>query len=250
MLDRSRAMGLVGYLLPASAVLVLAVSIFLGMTLARAGNGGRVVEIVLEPSTTQAAPAAIPIGATEDFTVRVITNGASVAGVTLSMTFESPYLEVVDAVPGGLVQIASHPDNPLTLIALPHSADNTRGTITFNAVAPLGTPGTSDDFNLAIITFRAKNNPTTAGDPTKVMFLVNNGDETSVSSAGALLLKNTGDFPGAWIDSQRVTEIEIEDAAYVATPRTMAVGSTEDFDVSVLTHGVQPSPTSKPTPAP
>ena len=65
----------------------------------------------------------------------------------------------------------------------------------------MGNASTADaDFDLARITFRAKGPLTSVGFPTEVVFLVFSGDETQVSKSGQLLLKNTSDFTGAFIE--------------------------------------------------
>ncbi len=136
-------------------------------------------------------------GTTGDFTVRVITSGVEVTGVSLSIKFNPQSLEVVDADPSTPdVQIQPHPQNPLNQFTFDNVADNTNGTIIFTvAKAP---PGPTADFNLALVTFRAK--VETGSNPAQVVFVVDEkGNETSASRAGKLLLKDIADFPGTCV---------------------------------------------------
>ena len=155
----------------------------------------------MDPLTTNMTP-----GDTTDFTVRVLPNGEMVQAVSLSIWFDTQLLEVVDTdfrptKPG--VQIRSHPDNPLSDFTIDNLADNIGsggiGTINFTMGSQIGT---SDDFNFAIITFRAKES-TPLGNPTDVVFKVDptlQHSETAVSRSGIpQLLTNTSDFTGATI---------------------------------------------------
>ncbi len=97
MFSRRRAMTLVKFLLPPSALLLLALSILFGVALAQP-SATPVAEIVMISATTQAAPEAMAPGSTADFAVRVLgVPGVEVTAVQLSMTFDTRFLEVVDA---------------------------------------------------------------------------------------------------------------------------------------------------------
>ena len=148
MLSKSQAKRLAKYLLPPSVLLAIALSVLLGIALAQPSSQNRVVEIVMLPSsgatptsalpTTMVDPEVVDSGDTVDFIVRVLPNGELVQAVSLSMTFETQFLEVVDTdfrptKPG--VQIQSHPGNPLTDFTIDNIADNIGsggiGTINF-----------------------------------------------------------------------------------------------------------------------
>ena len=242
MLSKSQAKRLAKYLLPPSVLLAIALSVLLGIALAQPSSQNLVVEIVMLPSsgatptsalpTTMVDPEVVDSGDTVDFIVRVLPNGELVQAVSLSMTFETQFLEVVDTdfrptKPG--VQIQSHPGNPLTDFTIDNIADNIGsggiGTINFTMGSQIGASG---DFNFAIITFRAKENAP-SGSPTEVVFRVDptsQHSETAVSRSGIpQLLLNTTDFPGAWISVvNRPVEIEmlpvIQGASAVLEPST------------------------------
>ena len=152
------------------------------------------------PSSAGDAPKEIPPGETLEFTVQLLPLGEEVTGFNLSMTFAAQFLEVLDSDPDRMgVQIASHPDNPLSLV-LTNRVDNDKGRITFAAGSLPGSAELiSGAVNLAVITFMAKDVPTTPGSPTEVVFLVDNGRETAISKSGKQLLENTSNFTGAWI---------------------------------------------------
>ena len=158
----------------------------------------------MEPPSTASAPVAMAPGSTIDFTVKVLTPGVEVAAITLSIRFEPEFIEVVDAVPITFVpgvQIQAHPETPFPsgvsgVFTIDNEADNTKGTIRYTVG---GITPASATFNLAIISFRAKETPTPVGSPTEVVFLVSADRETQVSKSGKLLLKNTEDFTGAFI---------------------------------------------------
>ena len=136
-------------------------------------------------------------GSSREFIVRVLTHDVEVVAITLSISFDPLYLGVTDSdtrpfAPG--VQIQSHPENPLTWFIVENVADDTNGTIRYTAGSenPVST-----DFNLAVITFKAKGVPTPSGEPTRVVFIVRNGDETVAAKSGQQLLNTKEDFIGA-----------------------------------------------------
>ena len=96
MISRVGALG-VKRLLPVAVLLVAALSVAIGLSLAMADN--RVVEIVLAPNTTKPAPITLAQGNTQAFAARVITHGEGISTVTLSLMFNPNFLEVVDANP-------------------------------------------------------------------------------------------------------------------------------------------------------
>ncbi len=156
---------------------------FTGAFIEISGGAQGAAQIVMVPDTTQAAPQQMIPGATTDFTVRVLPNGAEVTAVQLSMAFDARFLEVVDSLPQtGGVQIGPHPGSPFPSpidgFTLDNVVDNINGTIRY-AVGN-ATP-VSGDFDLATISFRAKAGPTTAGSPTEVVFRVTDGDDTAIS---------------------------------------------------------------------
>ena len=82
--------------------------------------------------------------------------------------------------------------------------DNTNGTIIYVAGVPLPVNtsdpvAVSDDFDFAVITFKANESSTPPSSPTEVVFLVKNGDHTQASTSGAALLSTTKDYTGAFI---------------------------------------------------
>ena len=161
----------------------------------------------MEPAGTASAPVPMASGDTIDFTVKVLTAGVEIKAVQLSMTFDTRFLEVVDAVPSPFVpgvQIQPHPETPFPagvagFFTLDNEADNATGIIRYTVG---GTTAAAADFDLAIITFRAKDELTLAGIPTKVVFVVQDGKDTAVSKSGALLHKAMEDFTGAFISIQ------------------------------------------------
>ena len=190
----------------------------------------------------QPADRNMSIRTTADFTVRVLTNDTEVTGVTLSMSFNPQFLEVVDKAGNPAGQIQPHPDTLLTGVPSVNQVDSTNGTILFTvgSAAPV-----SSNFNLANVTFRAKDTATPAGVPTKVVFVVRDDDETRVSnSTSTLLLNNTSDYTGTRISiDELVVEIVMLSATTrevtgQAEPERISQGSTVDFTVRVLTHGV------------
>ena len=252
MSSRSRAMTLVKFLLPPSALLLLALSIFLGIALAQPAGQGAAQIVMVPPTTgvptTPQTPQVMPPGSTGDFIVRVLTPGVDMTAVQISMTFDAQFLEVVDANPGPFapgVQIEPILDSPFHPLipgsfTLDNTADNVNGTIRYTVGN--ATP-TSGDFALARIIFRAKGPPTPVGFPTQVIFLVTGGNDTQVSKSGELLLMNTTDFTGAFISipggDQRVAQIVMVPTTSQAAPETMASGSTTDFTVRVLPNGTE-----------
>ncbi len=167
----------------------------------------RVVEIVMEPVSAASAPVVIVPGSTVDFTVKVLTPGVEIAAVTLSISFDPDFIEVVDAVPSPFVpgvQIQPHPLTPFPagvggVFTLDNTADNSSGTIRYTVG---GTTAVAADFNLAIVSFKAKQVETPEGSPTEVVFVVRNGQDTAVSTSGALLHKARENFAGAFISIQ------------------------------------------------
>ncbi len=144
--------------------------------------------------------------------------------VSLSMRFDPTYLEVVDQDPGELgVQIGIHPDNPLTLGPIENEADNVAGTIRYTVASFTDVSG---DFNVAIITFLAKDTPTDIGIPTEVEFVVSGDNETVLTGPPDFvqILENTNDFTGAWIELVVLTE------AIIDAPATADEGSIITFD--------------------
>ena len=156
----------------------------------------RLVRIVIEQNQYATTPRTVALGETFSFDVNVLTSGILVSGVSLSMTFKTAFLEVVDAQARPGVQIQPHPGNPLTQFEIENEADNSAGTIRYTVGSTVGTP---NDFPVAIITFRAKA-PTSGGTPTPVTFLVEDGNETSASRTGALLLEDRAPYTGALVE--------------------------------------------------
>ena len=236
MLFSSRAMKLVKFILPSSALLIVAISVLMGIALAQTeGNGG--VEIVMAPNTTQANPKILTPGSTADFTVQVITNGQEITVAGISLTFDPQLLEVVDSSGNPATQIQPHQDNPLVQFTLENTADNTAGTIRYavGSVIPA-----ANDFNMATITFKAKQSFNPVTNPTQVVFLVDGGNETAVTKSCQQLLANTTDFIGAWIAATaRAVEIVMIPATTQGSPNVMVPGGTQDYTVRVLTHGVE-----------
>ena len=145
----------------------------------------RAVVMSLTPATTEQAPTTVTVG-----------NSMEVTAASAILEFDPQYLEVVDAVaniPG--VQVNSHPDNPLSQFVIEREANNVAGRIFFTSGA---FDEATEDFNLAIITFRGVA-ATPADEDTLVTFQVDNGNETAASVDGRQLLENTEDFTGAWI---------------------------------------------------
>jgi len=246
MISRAGALG-VKRLLPVAVLLVAALSVAVGLTLALADN--RVVEIVLAPNTTNATPIILAEGDTKSFTARVITHGEEISVVTLSLMFDPNLLEVVDANPTiAGVQIAAAPGSPfgsgspiggIEFGNTDKHVDNATGRIhatfsTFSQTLP------NADFDVAVIEFRGKNGPTSPGDPTMVRFVVDSvsWDDTGASKGGTPLLKNDTDFPGAWIRIVQpgVVEIFIEPAGTSANPVEIAPNDTSEFIVKMDTH--------------
>ncbi len=193
----------------------------------------RTVQIVMEPATAN-----MSISDNGDFTVRVLTGGVKVTGVTVSMTFDPQFLKVVDALPQAGTQIRPHPDNNMADFAVENEADNANGTIRFSVDLA---NGLTSDFNLATITFGAKGEPTPPGAAAAVAFVVQGEGETVVSNdSTSLLLKNTSDFTGSQVTvDERAVEIVMLPTDMVADAGSMSLGSTKDFSVRVLTHGVE-----------
>ena len=150
------------------------------------------------PETTQDAPQVLAPGETISFTVQVQTLGEEVTGVTLVMAFDQTFLEVVDTdIFEAGVQIQEHEDNPLKDFKVENIADNVNGTIRFTFGDPTPVSGT---FDLAIITFTAKDDLTPAGSPTEVVFLVDDsGSQTSAGKSGDVFLGETSDYVGAYV---------------------------------------------------
>ena len=238
MLSKARAAKLIKLLLPGAVLIILALSILFGLTLAQADNDG-VARVVIDPPVTSGDnPKAMTIGTTADFTVRVLTGGELVNGVTLSIRFDTTYLKVVYQAPlEPGTQIKSHPDNPLDFgDPIENTVDDVTGNIRFTVG---GDPGASEDFNVAIITFMATSTPTDLGTTTEVEFLVDGQDQTVVSKGvGFPILQNTEDFTGAWVEvDTRLAEIVIDDPdTSPENPAVMPAGSTRDFIVRVLPH--------------
>ena len=225
-------MRLVRLSLPASALFIVALSIFLAMSLARA-DGNRVAEIVLMPSGPQGVPNAMTPGGSTDFTVRVLTHGAEVDVASISMAFEAADLEVVDALGAAGVQIQPHPASPFVGFETENVVDNAAGTIRYTAGSNVPT---TDDFDLAIITLQAKAGPTPRGDPSQVVFLVSNGNDTAVVREGQQVLAATEDYPGAWI-SIGSPEFVVLPTGDPGMPSDLPLGAEADYVVRVLTHG-------------
>ena len=154
----------------------------------------RLVEIVMEPGSSLASPIGLQPGEVVDFTVRVLTNGQEVTGVTISMTFDPRFLLVVDSDDMTFGdQIDGLP--PLDLV-VENVADNDAGTIRYTAGTTSTGPSTA--FDLALVSFEALDVETPPGMPTEVVFVVGAHD-TGASSAGKQLLREKSDFTGAWI---------------------------------------------------
>ena len=236
MLVSSRAVKLVKFILPSSALLIIAVSIFVGIALAQT-EGARVVEIVMVPNTTLANSKILTPGSTADFTVQVITNGQEVTVAGISLAFDPQFLEVVDASGNPATQIQPHPLNPLAQFTIENTADNTAGTIRYAVGSAISAV---TDFNLATITFKAKQSLNPVTNPTQVVFLVDDGNETVVSKSGVQLLANTTNFTGAWIAATaRAVEIVMIPTSTQGSPNIMVPSGIEYYTVRVLTHGVE-----------
>ncbi len=238
MLNKARAKMLVKLLLPVSALLIVAISVLVGLSLAQA-NHPRVARVIIDPpATTQTSPKIMTLGGTADFTVRVLPGGALVNSVTISMRFNPTFLEVVDQNPlTPAVEIRPHPANPLNFGVTENIADNINGTILFTAGHP---SGASVDFNFAVVTFQAKNTETVVNIPTEVEFLVDDGNDTAVAAgAGHSVLENTEDFTGAWVEvSDRRAELVIDNPdSSPLDPVIMQFGGTRQFTVRVLPNG-------------
>ncbi len=154
------------------------------------------VVILMAPSSTLEVPIPMIKGETVELTVRVLPNGVNIQAVSISLSFDPEFLEVVDALSRSGVQILSHPDNPLDQFIPENKADNTNGTIRFTGGA---TNTVSNEFNLSVITFKAIETVTPTSSPTEVVFLVKNGDETQASTSGAALLATTENYTAAFI---------------------------------------------------
>ena len=232
MSNKSRAMRLTNRLLLMLAGLGLVASLFVGISLAVDSDVNQVAQVVLLDATTQAEPLVMAPGEEGPFTVQVRSAGEEVTAASLSMTFDPTRLEVVDSLPAGGVQIAPHPDNPLTQFTVENEVDNAAGTIKYTVGSQIPASG---DFNLAVITFRAKDNPTAPGAPTEVVFLVDNGDETAITWSGQQLLAASSDFIGAWISIERGREVEVVmlPITTAEAPGVMGPGEESSFTVQV-----------------
>ena len=245
MISRVGALG-VKRLLPVAVLLVAALSVAIGLSLAMADN--RVVEIVLAPNTTKPAPITLAQGNTQAFAARVITHGEGISTVTLSLMFNPNFLEVVDANPGlDGIQIApafgSPLGSPIGGVEVGNTdkrVDNATGRIhatfsTFSQTLP------NTDFDVGIINFRAKNGPPSPGDPTMVKFVVDSTtwDDTGAGRGGTPFLKNDSDFPGAWIRIIKpgLVEIFLDPAGTKVIPIEMVPNDIGEFIVKMDTHG-------------
>ena len=148
----------------------------------------------MEPSSSPDDSLSLQTGEPVELTVRVLTNGQEVTGVTISMTFDPRFLSVVDSDDSaagdqikGLAQLG---------VVVENQADNDAGTIRYTAGTFSGGP--TEDFDLASITFRARDEATPVGELTLAVFVVGALD-TGASSVGKQLLRETSDFTGAWI---------------------------------------------------
>ena len=186
----------------------------------------------------QPAPGQMSIGTTVDYTVRVLTHGEEVSGVTLSMSFDPAFLEVVDESGNPAGVIRPHQESPMGVAPSVNQVDNATGAIRYTIAA---SAAVSTDFDLAIVSFKAKKTPTLVGLPTEVVFLVRGDEETAVSNSGsAMLLKTTSGYAGSLISiDERVVEIVMEPVSAASAPVVIVPGSTVDFTVKVLTPGVE-----------
>ena len=153
------------------------------------------VEVLLIPETSESAPALLTADETMDFTVHVVTNGVKVSAVTVSIIFAPQVLEVVDALAPAGLQIEPHPDSPISQFVVANEVDNSAGTVRFTSG---GITPTTEDFDLAIVTFRAKA-AALDGNAALVVFLVDGGAETQAAYVGAPLLAKTANYVGAYI---------------------------------------------------
>ena len=239
MISRAGALG-AKRLLPVGILLVVALSVVLGLTLALASHP-TVADIKLLPGTTGALPLTISPGDTTDFTVQVQPGGQGVAGVTISMKFDTQYLEVVDQGPGAGVQIAPHTASPMEQGPFENVVDNVNGTILFS-VGTLEDPAPSGNFPIAIIRFRAKNALTPNGVPAEVKFQVTESPATKVTARGGdPLLMHTGNFAGAWIAVLQPgpVEIFIDPSGSKAQPVELLPNEMKEFIVKMDTHAGQ-----------
>ena len=225
-------MRLVRLSLPSSALFIVALSVILAFSLARA-EGHRVAEIVLLPGGSPGVAVGMSPNGSADFTVRVLTHGAEVDTASISIAFDAGHLEVLDALGAPGVQIEPHPASPFAGFETENVVDNGNGTIryTVGSNVPI-----TDDFDLAIITFRAKAGPTPRGDPAQVTFLVSNGDDTALVRDGEQVLAATEDYPGAWISIGR-PEFVVLPTGDPTVPSDLGSGNEADYLVRVLTHG-------------
>ncbi len=108
----------------------------------------------------QPAPGQMSIGTTVDYTVRVLTHGEEVSGVTLSMSFDPAFLEVVDESGNPAGVIRPHQESPMGVAPSVNQVDNATGAIRYTIAA---SAAVSTDFDLAIVSFKAKKNSDASG---------------------------------------------------------------------------------------
>ena len=237
MFSKSRALKLAKDLLPMSVLLIIALGLAVGLALVQAGDEDRVAEIGMFPDSSPDRPVVMAAGGTQDFEVAVFPHGRDVTVVSISMEFDPTLLEVVDADGDDTngTQIEPHPGNPLRAFEIENQVDNAAGTIRYTVG---DTVPVSFDFPLAIITFRAKDGTTAPGEPTMVDFRVDNSRETSVAFSGIQLLRESEDFPGAWIEIEdRVVELLMLPATSVEAPAVISDDGEQAFTVQVRPHG-------------